>query len=431
MRILVVLSEEAAKFKGSLKSIGTSVEVLEVKDLLFLSPSDLRQLLPAGFESIYDYVILPGSYPWDAGLVGPNVFKGPEGLGLLARLLMEGGRLQLSKQEALEKYVPSKVSSLARRDLEAVNSSPELLPATPPPMRVLAEIPLSGAESPGELLDKARSLVADGADIVVLAPLTDKARAKLKEYSSRLSDTGIALGLDADYEVLASSPSGFRVLLSLRPWQAKDVSWAKGRYVVVLSEDTAAAAEYAVHIASQGVRPVLDPVMKPPVVPGVWDSMNRLSALRYYGFPKMVGVSNVVELMDADTSGSAAMLVFIAAELGASSLLVEEASTKARGLTAEVRRAADMASLSLLWLKPPKDVGVSLLNSKVKLPELASNGYSVRLTSRDSVEVSLGSRRVTVSCRDRCPPKELGFTDPSLIIMMYRACLPWSAGWSC
>jgi len=79
MRILVVLSEEAAKFKGSLKSIGTSVEVLEVKDLLFLSPSDLRQLLPAGFESIYDYVILPGSYPWDAGLVGPQRLQGAGG----------------------------------------------------------------------------------------------------------------------------------------------------------------------------------------------------------------------------------------------------------------------------------------------------------------------------------------------------------------
>lgn len=361
-----------------------------------------------------------------------NVYKGPEGLGLLAQLL-EKGDLNLSKDLSLEKYRPDLVSAMAREALGSLRNR-ELIPIRPPPVRVLSEIAIKGSERVEEIADTAKTLAADGADVVVLAPITEKAEGMLMDVLAAISDVKIALGLDARSEVLSKYSSEFEVLLSLRPWQLRDLSWASGKYLVItVSNDSeiSLVRDYMKHAISQGVRPILDPVIRPPLVPGLWGSLERLAALRELSAPMMVGLSNAVELMDADTTGSAAMLTFISVELGASALLVEEASFKARGLTAEARTAADMASLSLMWLKPPKDVGVSLLSSKLKWGAVNGGNFEVRLLGRDEIEVKLGNKTLTLSCRDKCPPKALGAVNPSLIIAVYRACLPWSSRWSC
>ncbi|MGC9112368.1 hypothetical protein [Acidilobus sp.] len=435
MRVLLVVTGGASKYKDIItRRVPRDIKVdfLEVRDLLFLDPEALRAAIIQRAGTDYDYIIIPGSYPWSAGLVGANVYKGPEGLGLLAQML-ERGDLDLSRDLSLEKYRSDLVNVIAREALESLRNY-ELIPLRPPPVRVLSEVVIKGSENVEDIASTAKTLAADGADAVVLSPITAKAEGMLKDVLAAVSGMKIALGLDARAEVLSKFSSDFEVLLSLRPWQLEDLSWASGKYLVVTvssNDEISLAKSYVEHLVSEGVRPILDPVIRPPLVPGLWGSLQRLAAIRELSAPIMIGLSNAVELMDADTAGSAAMLTFISAELGASALLVEEASFKARGLTAEARAAADMASLSLMWLKPPKDVGVSLLNSKLKHGTVKGENFEIRLLDRDKIEVKLGSKTLTLSCRDRCPPKSLGAADPSLIIAVYRACLPWSSRWVC
>ncbi|ADL19659.1 Dihydropteroate synthase [Acidilobus saccharovorans 345-15] len=435
MRVLLVVTGDASKFKDVIMRRVPhyiKVDFLEVRDLLFLDPEALRATIIQSAGTDYDYIIIPGSYPWSARLVGANVYKGPEGLGLLAQML-EKGDLDLSRDLSFEKYRPDLVNSMAREALESLRNY-ELIPLRPPPVRVLSEVVIKGSENIEDIAGTAKTLAADGADVIVLAPITAKAEGMLKDILAAMSDLKIALGLDARAEILSRFSSDFEVLLSLRPWQLRDLSWASGKYLVITAssnDEINLARSYVEHLVSEGVRPILDPVIRPPLVPGLWGSLQRLAAIRELNAPIMIGLSNAVELMDADTAGSAAMLTFISAELGASALLVEEASFKARGLTAEARAAADMASLSLMWLKPPKDVGVSLLSSKLKHGIIKDENFEIRLLGRDKIEVKLGSKTLTLSCRDRCPPKSLGAADPSLIIAVYRACLPWSSRWDC
>nr|MEB3861379.1 hypothetical protein [Desulfurococcales archaeon] len=114
--------------------------------------------------------------------------------------------------------------------------------------------------------------------------------------------------------------------------------------------------------------PILDPVLQPLVMPGALEGLIAARGLRGLGAPIMLGINNVYELLDADTTGSIPVLASLAAEAGASIILVSEESRKALGATLEARIAADMASIALKWKTPPKDLGLNLLVSKEKRP---------------------------------------------------------------
>ena len=79
-----------------------------------------------------------------------------------------------------------------------------------------------------------------------------------------------------------------------------------------------------------------------------------------------VGVSNVTELMDADSVGVNALLARLSSEVGASILLATEKSDKARGSVGEEATAAKMMFLAKKRGSVPKDLGVDLLVLKDK-----------------------------------------------------------------
>mgnify|MGYP001770654295 CR=1 FL=1 len=442
LRALLVVGDiefDEGEVRRRLSRAGLDADFVRVRDVLFRQPASLRAELPKDAEEIYDIIILPGSYPWNSSLVSPKAVKGAEGLGLLLDVLERFGVGVLRADRPVEKSRPDIVRALAADTLARLRAAPELIPASPPPVRVMTEVTLEGDEDEGELVRRAEEIVEDGADVVVLAPLTDKAAERAPRLAARLrAATGAPLGLDGAADVQRACAGAVDVLLSARPAALRSMGWAKGKYVVVLVDDDVDAAGEAVsEAASLGLRPVLDPVLRPPIAPGLRGSLARLERLSGVPAPKMAGLSNALELMDADTSGSAAMLLFLLAEYGVSAVLVEEASDKARGLTAEARRAADMASLAMVWSKPPKDVGVSLLNSKLKSLLVDAGGARLAPAGRSSVAVSVGGREVRVDCKEPCPLDRLaGLGLPArdlmlLSIAVYRSCLPWSSAWTC
>lgn len=82
--------------------------------------------------------------------------------------------------------------------------------------------------------------------------------------------------------------------------------------------------------------------------------------------PLFVGVSNVTELMDADSVGVNALLARLSSEVGASVLLATEKSDKAKGTVREEVTAAKMMFLAKKRGSVPKDLGLDLLVLKDK-----------------------------------------------------------------
>jgi dihydropteroate synthase-like protein len=92
----------------------------------------------------------------------------------------------------------------------------------------------------------------------------------------------------------------------------------------------------------------------------------KMFAARNPNVPLFVGVSNVTELMDADSVGVNALLARLSQEVDASILLATEKSDKAKGTVAEEVAAAKMMFLAKKRGSVPKDLGIDLLILKDK-----------------------------------------------------------------
>ena len=101
------------------------------------------------------------------------------------------------------------------------------------------------------------------------------------------------------------------------------------------------------------------------------DVLESFTAFRQFAernpdVPLFVGVSNVTELMDADSVGVNALLARLSSEVGASVLLATEKSDKAKGTVGEEAVAAKMMFLAKKRCSVPKDLGLNLLLLKDK-----------------------------------------------------------------
>jgi dihydropteroate synthase-like protein len=102
--------------------------------------------------------------------------------------------------------------------------------------------------------------------------------------------------------------------------------------------------------------------------PGVTESLIafRTFAKRNPEVPLLMGVGNVVELMDADSVGVNALLAGIASEIGVNILLTTEKSAKAKGSIKELSTASKMMFIAKKKCSVPKDLGLDLLILKDK-----------------------------------------------------------------
>jgi len=82
--------------------------------------------------------------------------------------------------------------------------------------------------------------------------------------------------------------------------------------------------------------------------------------------PLFVGVSNITEMLDADSVGINALLALLSAEVNASMLLATEKSSKAKGTVREEAVASKMMFLAKRRCSVPKDLGIDLLVLKDK-----------------------------------------------------------------
>ena len=268
--------------------------------------------------------------------------------------------------------------SLVLERLESLRWDPgSSLPVKPPPIVVLAEAYYDG--SPSSSLDRLQTFKSEGADIVVLGYRRGDRRGFLSTVEEAVESLGI-IGVDTwDTQLLFDSLDlGAWCGLSLTPDKLPLVPerLRSDKCFVLVPPLHVSRAEDRVSSLmrawSEGgklgfAHLVLDPILYPLVRPGALNGFLAAKLLaERVETPLLLGLHNVYELADADTTGQLLVLAGLAAEAGVSLFLVGEESVKSWGSVLEARLAADLISLALYYGTPPKDYPIRLLVAKEK-----------------------------------------------------------------
>ena len=206
---------------------------------------------------------------------------------------------------------------------------------------IIAEIvdaPNMGIE---QILERAAAYRADGADVIDLGCLPGVDFPHMEESIAALKQAGHAVSVDSleRPELERGAAAGADYLLSLKE-STLDIAGEWAGVPVLIPEQPAdldslyRAAEV---LAGQGRRFLLDPILE-PIHFGFTESLLRYHAVRRR-FPEaeiMMGIGNLTELTDADTTGITAVLMGVVSELGIEAVLTTEVSPHAHTSVREV-----------------------------------------------------------------------------------------------
>ena len=206
---------------------------------------------------------------------------------------------------------------------------------------IIAEIvdaPNMGVE---RILERAGAYRADGADVIDLGCLPGVDFPHLEESVAALKHEGYAVSVDSleRPELARAAAAGADYLLSLKE-STLDIAATWGGVPVLIPEqpsDLDSLYRAAEALGAQGRRFMLDPILE-PIHFGFTESLLRYHAVRRR-CPEaeiMMGVGNLTELTDADTTGITAVLMGIVSELGIGAVLTTEVSPHAHTSVREV-----------------------------------------------------------------------------------------------
>ena len=184
----------------------------------------------------------------------------------------------------------------------------------------------------------------NGADVIDLGCLPETPFPHLEESIRALKDDGFIVSVDSldSAELLRGGRAGADYLLSLTIdtlWIADEVASTP---ILIPREPTdEASLHHAIDAMSARGRRFLADSILDPLPFGLAAALARYLRLRarYPETPIFIGIGNVTELTEADTSGINALLLGIATELRAGAILTTEVSAHARRAV----READVA----------------------------------------------------------------------------------------
>ena len=283
-------------------------------------------------------------------------------------------------------------------------------------VRIFAEIVEAPTISVEAILARARRYRADGADVIDLGCLPDTEFPHLEAAVMALKDAGMQVSVDSlqPEELLRGGRAGADFLLSLTEdtlWIANEVPSTP---VVIPTQqgDLASLFRCLEHCLAQG-RPVIADSVLDPIHFGFAESLQRYAELRrrYPQAEVMMGIGNLTELTDADTTGINAVLFGLISELGIRNVLTTEVSEHARSAVREADRARRIMYAARGEGSLPKGIDNGLLATHEKKPfsytaaEIAELAADIR---DPSYRVQVSSEGIHVYNRDGL----IGGTDP-------------------
>lgn len=211
-------------------------------------------------------------------------------------------------------------------------------------MTIFAEIVDATLMTPAQIVERSRKLRADGADVIDLGCLPDSPFPHLEDAIAALHADGVRVSVDSfnAEELSRATKAGADFLLSL---SEKTIGIAdEGPAVPILVSAGATDMESLDRVIdimiAKGKPFYADPILD-PIHYGFAASIARYVDLRNRrpDVPILMGIGNVTELTDADTTGINALLMGLCSELDITAVLAVQVSPHARTAIREFDRA--------------------------------------------------------------------------------------------
>lgn len=347
-------------FKYRVEQIGVSVAALMTPDLI------ARRLKQAGDA---DKVIVPGLCQGDLAPLqqqyGVPVERGPEDLKDLPQYFGHAG------------------------------VSPDLSQYS---VKIFAEIVDAPHLDVAGIVKKAQGFLAQGANVIDLGCLPGVPFKHLAESIQALKALGMQVSVDSlnTDDLLLAGRSGADYLLSLTEktlWIADEV--AATPILIPAKPHSLPSLYRAIDRCLQRGKPFIADAILDPIHFGLTDSIVRYHKLRkkYPDIPIMMGIGNLTELTDADTTGINAMLFGMISELNINAVLATSVSPHAVNAIAE----ADIARRIMYAAKQDDRLPRGYSNGLLGLHDRRPNTYSAEEIQEIAAQIKDPSFRIQVS----------------------------------
>jgi dihydropteroate synthase-like protein len=404
LKVLLItglLAEKTVKRYAKESSVETEVLVLKVPVAALLTPEQIAKVLKKTCAEGFDMILVPGLVRGDtfiiAGSVETPTFKGPRYAADLPTVLDALGRVKLSAVMPACDLLREELQQKALQELDAVEKNRDILLKNPGnmligelavgkdfPMRVMAEIVDAALMPNDEIQRLAKHFVKMGADIIDVGMVAGESRPSDAKRAVEAIKNAVNVPVSIDTldpdEIREAVAAGADLILSADAGNVEQIApFASEVAVVVIptnqregyfpekAEDRIRFLEEIIHKARKlGIKKIIGDLILDPS--NVLESLIafRDFAVRHPDVPLFVGVSNVTELIDADSVGVNALLARLSSEVNASILLATEKSSKAKGTVREEVIASKMMFLAKRRGSVPKDLGIDLLVLKDK-----------------------------------------------------------------
>ena len=240
-------------------------------------------------------------------------------------------------------------------------------------VRIFAEIvdaPMIGMD---EILARAARYKRDGADVIDLGCLPDTPFPHLEDAVRTLHDAGYMVSVDSmeQDELLRGGKAGADYLLSLKESSAWIAEATSSVPIIIPDQPAEVSSLYRLVEKFKGEgRPFIADSILDPIHFGFTASLIRYHDLRKR-FPDvdiMMGVGNLTELTEADTSGINAVLCGIISELDITNILATEVSPHACSAVREADKARRIMYAAKQEEGLPKGIDGSLLTTHARKP---------------------------------------------------------------
>jgi dihydropteroate synthase-like protein len=208
-------------------------------------------------------------------------------------------------------------------------------------IRIFAEINNVPYLPREEVMRLARYFRDSGADVIDLGCSLDRKLEDAPELIALLKAEGMSVSIDTfdTGEILAADRAGVDYVLSVNATNLDVASELRATVVVIpdFGQGLETLDRNIARLAEFGRPYIVDPVIE-PIPMGFAAALDRYVQVRarYPAAEMLMGIGNITELTDADTTGVNAVLVGFCQELGIRHVLTTEVIAWARGVVREV-----------------------------------------------------------------------------------------------
>jgi dihydropteroate synthase-like protein len=244
-------------------------------------------------------------------------------------------------------------------------------------VKILAEIVDAYAISLEEIIARASYYKASGADVIDLGCPVEGGFPAIEKTIRALKAEGFSVSVDSfnAEDILSADKAGADFLLSINSKNIDLARRLKCKVVVIPDEGQGLESleRNIVQLESWRIPYIIDPILK-PISFGFTESINDFIVMRHR-HPQaemLMGLGNLTELTDADTTGISAVMAGIISELEIDYVLTTEVSSHARGAVQELDLACKIMHKACQDKILPKHLNDGLIT--VKDPRFSAFG---------------------------------------------------------